>query len=515
MKNVDLKTFGSLLLNHIQTRGCLPELVVNQQTTLSLIMKALQERTVDNRETDEEAAVWSVIEDFVKALGEAFFAEQAEETLEGMVAAFESKIREAFDDLKIIRDTVDALTQLIDNSIAGMIAQDPFLSTNMNTVHVAEPEYVRVPWVNIYTVNNSEETIVTTVNDMVPRYAGRTETSPEIMAAVRTQFVEQITGNCTDVDLGQETIDRILQELSEKHSGPAEAYRPYLMALTIARKGETFFADRARRFSNMINPVETITEAFALLTPLKQTIDQLNETVLSSQSKNQMLNNIAFANRLLMMAAYYLIHCRRVAYVNTILLPTGQLNADVLDAFREKGGSLLKLAQHVKFFYPEDKLAKTAGGVTVDAVIDSESVIKERVEKDTRDVKLRVQTELQRIASSAYARIFRRYVAEQQAMESPVEPLIDKGRVADLIVISAESLPKTTVEDALYDLLMKVYYTDKFVVVLHRRLGAEMTKELALASDVDENQIRLIEARVLTAMITEFIMNADLISVVG
>jgi len=122
---------------------------------------------------------------------------------------------------------------------------------------------------------------------------------------------------------------------------------------------------------------------------------------------------------------------------------------------------------------------------------------------------------LQRIASSAYARIFRRYVAEQQAMESPVEPLIDKGRVADLIVISAESLPKTTVEDALYDLLMKVYYTDKFVVVLHRRLGAEMTKELALASDVDENQIRLIEARVLTAMITEFIMNADLISVVG
>lgn len=512
MKNIDLQTFGGLLIAHIGNRGGLPRLKANEQTSLSVILHALQERTISHEETDEEQAVWSVVEDFVKALGEQFFSEQAEETLDGMVEAFTNKIQQAFDDLKNIRNDVDILAQKIDNAIAKAIASDPFLATNMNNVQPITDNIPEIPWHVVETVGD-ESNIVATVNNSIPRYAGREITSAEIMSAAYTQYAAQVEEGFKEISLTSETIERILTELAEKYNGPADAYRRYINVFTSADKGVRVCKSIAQRMSTVINPTETLVEAMSILEPIKQVVEQLRVTVLSSQTRELLDNNLVFVNRLLMNIAYYIIHARRVMYKNAILVPTGQLNTDNMPMFLEQGGTITKLRQHVKFFYPEDKLAKTAGGVTVDAVIQSESVIKERIEKDTRDVKQRVQAELQRITTLSLTRVFRNYMSENEAQEIPMVVKIDKGRASDLVRIMSERLSTTTVEDALYELIMKIYYPDQFVVVLYRRLGAEMTKELAEQTDVDKHQIRLIEARVLAAMITEFIMNAELITV--
>lgn len=512
---LDLSTFAQLLADYYQTRGGqLPQLELSQDTTLGYAVDQLRNQQLINEEDGAEA-IRNVVADFERAVGDEFMNSQGLDKLDQLSDLFEERIRTSFEDLKTVRNWVDELTQKIEDQKDQRISEDPFLSQYYGQAHDVEPTFPEISWQPIQAVGYERE-IVMNVNSRMPGMDGRDATEPSVMSRLSRQLKDRLNKEYQDVEVTEDTENRIVDQLTEVTGHPSDVVRPYVKQLLNYRNG-------TRRLATLINGAGTVRGSTDTCTTFLSDIDKytmlqrIPELIdLSESTSTAMQTNLDLIKQLTELMAYYIIHCRRSVYENSIVLPNGQLNPDLKQDYLESGGTLLKLKQYINVFYPGDKLRESKHGVTLDSAKHSEELVEQKLSKQEIEKATRAKSEYRKIMKDVFTTTVDKWIQQGRSPEVPRTLQTPEDRAREMVQYTADSVINTTpVEDALYNLILRLYYKNEFVKTLYDRLGQESIKMLTSRENIDESKIRLIETRVVTSMVSDFVINSGLAKLTG
>jgi len=301
-------------------------------------------------------------------------------------------------------------------------------------------------------------------------------------------------------------------EISDAEKTPADLVRPWVRMLTQAHLGSSMMVKLltlAADFSRVVTNCPRLTTDLTAMAPV---VARMKKAELSEASRAQVDAAIELAEQTMRCMAYFLIHCRRSVFANAILLPTGQLNPDVVDDFKHQGGTMTALAQHLAVYYPDAKLSMTPGGVNMQTVLNQQDMVNKISEKRVRDDKVRVQAEMTQLRRNAFRSSMLSFVASQTEESGTLNTKMGIEQIRALVSQNADMIVNgTPVETALYDLIIKIYYQGEFVSVMYRRLDAALLTQLTTHRRLTEQNVKLIEIATVTRLITEFTIKTSLI----
>ncbi len=128
----------------------------------------------------------------------------------------------------------------------------------------------------------------------------------------------------------------------------------------------------------------------------------------------------------------------------------------------------------------------------------------------------RVKSDYRKIVRESFVAIMNSYIAEGTDPEIPRNLQIPIEHTNSLVEFGGDSVINSTpMEDAIYNILMKAYYQREFVSVLYKRIGKTSLEAIGKQKEIGQNDVQLIETKVVTEMISEFVIHSGLAELHG
>lgn len=516
MAKIDLSTFANLLSDYYTTLGNkLPDINISSNTTLGYAIDKLKQDQLIN-ETEGEQAIRNVIDDFQKALSDEFLLQNGLNDLDQMSEMFEQRIRQAFTDLREVRREVDELKQQIDNRIDRMISQDPFLSKHYHEQNEnIEPEFSKIDWSPIGSIG-AESQIVMDLNSTISEFQGVSETKPTVLSRLSRQLTQRLDKEYEQVEITKETEERIVNNLVEKTGNPTDIVRKYVKQLVNYKDGVRRLSTMTEKLGSIRNGMDTCTLFLSTIEDYNNLLSATDDLDLSSKTENSIKSNLSIISQIVQSMAYYLIHMRRQMFAESIVLPNGQMNPDNEEDYFDNGGTNMKLQHYIKLFHGEEGLRNSMHGVTVKNARESEELVEEKMKKNEANMATRAKSDYRKIVRESFVAIMNSYIAEGTDPEIPRNLQIPIEHTNSLVEFGGDSVINSTpMEDAIYNILMKAYYQREFVSVLYKRIGKTSLEAIGKQKEIGQNDVQLIETKVVTEMISEFVIHSGLAELHG
>lgn len=517
MSQIDLTTFGNLLADAYRELGNkLPDVEIPANTTLGYAVEKMRENYAVNEE-DGTQAILNVVEDFQSAMGDEFLRENGLEDIDKLSGVFEERIRHGFNDLKDVRATVDELKQQIDSRVDQQIDQDPFLHNYYYERNKeVSTQFSEIDWSPIYSIGVQDK-IISELNQDTTEHRDARETKMAILKRMSRKTLEKVDRDFEDIDISQEAKDKIAQNLVEKTGRSSDIVYRFLNQVVN-------YKDGVRRIKNLAEKAGTIRGAMDTCTTFLSSVEDYNMLVqytlddveLSDKTKDKIQNNLELIEDLVKLMTYYLIHCRTQIFHESLVLPNGQLNPDNKDDYFESGGTQLKLHQYINLFYGDKGLRDTRTGITLQNAKQAEQMINEKLKEEDRDQGIRAKAEYRKILRESFIVTLDKYISEGTDESIPRQLQMTQENARSMIRTQADSvINNTPIEDALYTVILKAYYKNEFVRVLYQRIGLKSMEMISRHNEIEKKDIQLIETKVVTEMIAEFVMNSGLTELKG
>lgn len=509
MNDINFNTLSDLIKEHARINSCLPSMDIPRTSTMGVAV----ERTkpiITTKEESVEEAVDGLVSHFKKTLADEGFADGEMDTLDQISDAFYEKVKNAFSDLHVVRDLVDQVHKRIEDEVDDQVGADPTLAASSVTALDEDPHIPEIDWTGVRKVG-AERKVVSMVNSQFTDFNGKDSTFAQALKRACAKTSAKLSQKWTGGEVTNETKKRIVSEISEAKNIPTDRLNQVVSALLSADIGVRRYTRKLDRLRKMSDNMKVCSETLTEIDEINAVMDQIKKVELSNATREIIDYNTDLLSEIRELYAYYIIHCRRYIFGETVLLPNGQINPDTIQDFRDNGGSIRLLQHYVKYFAPEGKAENLGRGVTIKAALDAKPAIDKRANTDSVKTETYVKNEMNRIYKDSFIRnmnILVNQTSDDSSALSLQVPVKDANEVISLH--SDRLVHRSTLDDALYGTIMNLYYRNSFVRTLYTRLGVECTKDLASVRNVTEENIRLIEVKVVTDLVTEFIVDNGL-----
>lgn len=511
--NISVQAFANCILTHVKENGNIPHIVVDSDTTFGYIIDLLKQ-TVTVKGGDDQTAILETVKEFEDAMGQEFMKVNVFTELDTINRSFADRIRTAFDDLKRCKDMVIEMSKRFDKTFDLSIAQDPFLSKyygkDLSEIQLGYP---LIDWSVIETAGPEKDTVLRVNNySMALKGADVTNTSALTQAIQQVRYA--VENKSVDAPITAETFERLVEAIkaNPKLASSDDHIRATLRLLTVKSSFVLSMIDILTNASSLTSTGTKLPDFMSRLTYLFNVAAAVDSFELSTETKDKLRVNAELMLKVVDIMTYFVVHCRRVVFADTIMLPSGQVNTDNKDAYEDKGGTMLMLAHHISTFYKNNILRHSNTGITVKAVIENAPKVKENVEKDVRDLDQRIKLTVGKLRAQIFVNTALTYLNETTDANRVMK--VPMSHASAVIKAASESLIHgTALEDALYNVIFKVYYPNEFVSVMFNRLGVKYLKLVSTHNEISEKNLKLIEVSVIAQLITEFIIKVGLMKI--
>jgi hypothetical protein len=281
-------------------------------------------------------------------------------------------------------------------------------------------------------------------------------------------------------------------------------------ALTSRASGRAFMGSCLALISAAINAGTSLPGIFSILMNAVPVADKIEDVELSETTQAGITNNLKILRGAIDAMWYFVTHARTTLFDTTLYMKSGQLNPDVKAEFLEAGGTLKDLANHIAAFYSD--APQGVLGVTMSAVLDNRAIVNAQLQEQKQKLATQVAHGKTRITRNAFVNTCQKFVRTMHT-ESGWQTPLDDTLISGYIAHHADNVVnKQPIEDALYSLIIKVYFSNSFVRVIYTRLSSEFIKQIGQREDIDQNLIKLIEASTITGMIAEFATESGIVT---
>ena len=429
-----------------------------------------------------------------------------------IVDAFANKITAGIADLAAAQEKSKSLVADMTERFNTLIANNPFTREHFGVDRSkANVELKDIPWSAIEIIAPTEM-IIANVNDSVlvgenPARSGVVDMSLLALAInkIDSAAFVQVTDEVMSADAKARTIEMVAGALGDTVTADrvnklmANIFNntAFLTRLAVAAH---YRQNPETTVSDLVSGLQFIDDMDAVLTVVDQVMPEL---ALSEATQTVLLNNIALLRKVMEIQAYYAIAMRTFFLKDVYLARGGYINRDNDAVFSEAGGDVAKIATYIFVRFGGSLDAIPVPGVAATVIATEATRAEELYKQSLTNLEQKLTLAVNAYREDAFKYAVVKFCATDGC--TPNSTVVDS--LATRIRING-----MTFEDAALTLVMNSCQNE-FSVVLWKSFGVAYTNKLTEGGNLDSKTIDIIEAGVLTGMVTKFIFNTMVTSV--
>ena len=421
-----------------------------------------------------------------------------------IVDAFANKITAGITDLSAAQEKSKTLVADMTERFDALIANNPFTREHFGIDRSkANVELKDIPWGAIEIVA-PVEMIISNVNAsvLIGENSGRAGVVDMSLLALAINKIDsaafvQVTDEVMSADAKARTIEMVASALGDTVSAGRVNQlminifdnMAFLTRLTVAAH---YRQNPETTVSDLVSGLQFIDDMDAVLTVLDQVMPEL---ALSEATQTVILNNIALLRKVMEIQAYYAIAMRTFFLKDVYLARGGYINRDNDKAFGDAGGDVAKIATYIFVRFGGSLDAIPMPGVAADVIASEATRAEELYKQSLTNLEQKLTLAVNAYREDAFKYAVVKFCAADGCTpnSTTVDSLATRIRINNM-----------TFEDAALTLVMDSCQNE-FSVVLWKSFGAAYTNKLTEGGNLDSKTIDIIEAGVLTGMVTKFI----------
>lgn len=259
--------------------------------------------------------------------------------------------------------------------------------------------------------------------------------------------------------------------------------------------------DLSAMLKHNISCLSTVSSLIALF---RSTPFNLPDEILDALS-----NNIQQMEKALNLVAYSIFVVSQM-FQSVLIIDEQTLNKEVLDMFYEQGGTKQDIVQFLFVYYLSKNIPVPNAGITMEDV----QVSKEQVAKEFAAMNTSYQMDARLLLRNTMAKAMRAVLMDYL---KDVEPSrLPEGMSAEMFAKQNEYLVNRCInmldtqdeghlENCLFTFIIDLWYDNTIVGTAHKLFGTETLKQLQIHTDLSEEQLKMIDARVAASLAANFL----------
>lgn len=422
------------------------------------------------------------------------------ETLDGIVESLTGKLKTTTDTINNIKDQVTILSKDINDRVESYISRDPFASLHYGKTS-SDVEYDKIEWA-IYKSLGTDINIKTQVHQLL-NVSVDTNVTHNLFSLAISKLVNKST-DYQDIDLPKNVNDEIIEQLNNYLDDVLLDDIKDVVNMVTKSTRTNRLRNNIITHSKQLTTVKTILFYLSTIDKMYKVISAIQSGTLdlSKSARNRVAKNCETLQKYMLIMAYGIMFNRTEFFSNALILPEKYINPDNLDEFVAQDGDNQMIAHHLFYLHKDGIPSK---GISGSSIISMSKNIKNMVLKETRNVDTRLKLIKHDATREAFKYVVSEYIKKEQ---EDGQELINKNS-NELIKSMCETIivQDRVVEDAVYEVIVGLFYKNTFVETIYKRLGKEYLELLTNKSDINDEDILFSEVSVFVDLLCDFMCN--------
>ena len=508
-------TFKTLLGKRVQEGGKIPSFVLKNNSDLGQAF----DRVVTSEKVLENETPGQTTERYIDEICESLGKEENSKVVSSFndaVAAFTSKMKNAWDAVTAIKETGNELAAQMEKVVADQLSTNEFVSKHLNYSNL-KADFPVFTWDGTKVMGSMQE-IIKKVNALMTNEG---EPSEELNMSLFNIIISDMSkyGSVTPLenyseDARKAAIDALMQICQNI---PAETVAIAVDAMTgvdtncPVHKALGEIRNLAFAQSHLFENVKLFDNAITSFFPIYDLIIT-GQVVPIPSAKETIVENAKSLVKVLEIAAYYEYAQRTGVLREAFLLQGGMVNADTEEEFKKAGGTTKMIGEFIRYMYNDDMDKIPVTGIKSEPIVSSAASVSEKVSKDIANVSSRITLAKNMARTSAYRIVMRDYISKTIKRE---DENIDGGQLSTQIEQKMKAIIMPIVEDirqygvnfidAAMNGIVGVQHPGSFVEHLFKELGAAYISATDNTDTVTAADLRQVDVRVMSKLIATFL----------
>lgn len=257
---------------------------------------------------------------------------------------------------------------------------------------------------------------------------------------------------------------------------------------------------------------QILNSAIALLSDLYPVYEVFRTTPLdvTDEVLCDIQDNLTVLGKFFMSVAYLLLVMRQ-HFSTALVVSDRMLNNDNLQTFGTDGGTMEDVAKYMRVFYETKNIPVPFNGIPGSEIIEMRERATEAYNQLTQTHLMQASTIRHSIMTRAIRDILSDYIRSADVSRLPAQMSIeDFYRVKQHLVQDASNRLDISedhhLDNILYDFVLSLWYEGTMVKTAHSLFGTEIVRQMEATTELDNETLALVDARVAAAICANFIM---------
>lgn len=353
------------------------------------------------------------------------------------------------------------------------------------------------------------------LNEVLQTIRDMTGYDPSLSLTDLATIVNIVQPQIDDLSIHEETKSDILRRVKEKFDGKeadSDIEKMFLL-LTDSYEFKTF----VKKY--LVNPTEgndhaamlqANIAAYMINMPMVE-VFQSTPFNISDDLMDRLHANISRMQSVMHLLKYSICIFAQM-FQNVLILSETLVNQDMLMKFYEQGGKKEDILRFIYIFYVSKNILVPSSGISMEEV-------QQEIPRVTEEF-VKFQTTQQMNFASIRRDTFVTSLKDtlMEYLASVEESRLPEGMSLEMFVESKKYLvsqcantlavhDETYLENALFTFIIELWYDNTIIRTAHELFGTETLRQLEVSTELSEDQLRLVDARVAAALAAKFVVS--------
>lgn len=207
----------------------------------------------------------------------------------------------------------------------------------------------------------------------------------------------------------------------------------------------------------------------------------------------------------------YLLLVMRKHYTEALIIDVKMINGDVLPNFESEGGSLKDVSIFLQVYYTSKQIGVPFSGIKGREVLETKQDAAALYDQLTNAHLMQASTIKNGVIIRAAREIMADHIQSADPSRLPENTSVEdffriKKPLIQIMLNRFDSGEDKHLENILYDFVLSLWYDGTMVQTAHELFGSEIVRQLEASSDIDNETLALVDARVAATICANFIM---------
>lgn len=409
-----------------------------------------------------------------------------------------------------IHPTVENLMQQIDTRMQQVLKESG-VAIKSNPTNNLRTDFETMQWDDYINRAGGEELICEKFKDITNYGANRSMNDLRTVLTTRNLKMDKLE---LDPEASADIINRVNEKVTTENEKMMVS-RVFTL-LTDPYEFSKLVHETVGVMSESNNITEALRRTMKTLTTMAPIAEVFRKTPfdLVDHVDTKVRNNVDTVLKLMDTLNYSIVVARN-HYKNALLISRDLVNGDNVTGYYDKGGNLERLAKYVHLMHTREDRPVPYFGVKASTILGLENLEDKFTQLTQKELSQNSQT-MHHATLVAARDVMNAYLESTPAERIPEamsrEAFVKFRRPLIESELNHWDMTKdANLESVMYDFVIDTHYAGTAVKMVHEMMGKEVIRQLRVTSELNENNLAIVDATVAARMVTKFLFEKLLV----